>query len=483
MLIANAQVYGLGVADVRVLGDRISAIGRLSPSAHEKTINAQGGALLPGLNDHHIHLMALAAGASSVRCGPPDVVDQPQLVAALRRAQQAVPRGWLRGIGYHESVAGDIDREWLDQQIASRPVRIQHRSGRLWMVNSPGLDAIEQALAQLPRAQRPVLGTDGRLFDLDGVLRLLPDARLPPVHQASRTLARYGVTGFTDMTPSNDARMARTFASLQQEGHLLQRVCLAGAADLSDVTWPSADLIMGPTKIHLHETQLPDFEALCASIQASHQRDRAVAIHCVTEVELVYALAAWREVGVRRDRDSADRVEHASLTPPALLEQIRDLGLTVVTQPHFVCERGDAYVRDIPPAQRAWLYRCASFRRQLTPLAGGSDAPFGHPDPWRAMAAAVTRRTSSGRLLGADEALTPEQALSLFLGALDDPAHARQIGVGQVADLCLLDCPWSQARNGLSSRHVRATLRDGRLIHDGVDQAPLQGELRPDGLS
>ena len=44
--------------------------------------------------------------------------------------------------------------------------------------------------------------------------------------------------------------------------------------------------------------------------------------------------------------------------PPELAEWIARLGLTVVTQPSFVRERGDSYLRDVDAADRAWLYRC-----------------------------------------------------------------------------------------------------------------------------
>ena len=49
--------------------------------------------------------------------------------------------GWLRGVAYHESVAGPLDRDRLDAWVADRPLRVQHRSGALWMLNSAGIPA------------------------------------------------------------------------------------------------------------------------------------------------------------------------------------------------------------------------------------------------------------------------------------------------------------------------------------------------------
>ena len=47
---------------------------------------AAGGALLPGLHDHHLHLFALAAADASLRCGPPEVRNLRALADALDAA-------------------------------------------------------------------------------------------------------------------------------------------------------------------------------------------------------------------------------------------------------------------------------------------------------------------------------------------------------------------------------------------------------------
>jgi len=229
---------------------------------------------------------------------------------------------------------------------------------------------------------------------------------------------------------------------------------------------------------HLHNCD-PYQDMLIAEIDGqmiaySHESRRPVAVHCVSETELVYTLAALRDVGTL----PGDRIEHASVTPPALLEQLRELGLLVVTQPNFVAERGAAYLRDVGSAAHDWLYRNRSFLEQGIPLAGGTDAPFGSADPWYAMRAAVQRMTDDGRPLGAREALSPEQALALFLGAPEAPHLARRIQPGGPADLCLLDRSWREARVLLSAHCVRLTIRAGALIYDRVDEAPVE---RPAG--
>jgi predicted amidohydrolase YtcJ len=87
-------------------------------------------------------------------------------------------------------------------------------------------------------------------------------------------------------------------------------------------------------------------------------------------------------------------------------------------------------------------------------VGGGTDAPYGRPDPWAAMAAAVDRAP-----LGPGEAVSPEQALALFLAPLHDPGgHPRRVAVGAPADLCVLDRPWPEARYDLAGVRVHLGL-------------------------
>ncbi len=457
MLIRRAELFGVGMADLRIDAGVISAIGDLSALPSENVIEAAGGLLLPGLHDHHIHVAALAASLTSVHCGPPHVNDTDALAASLR-----VPgSGWLRGIGYHESVAGMLDATTLDRFVAHRPIRIQHRSGRMWFFNSAGLELLLSHGAAPPGLERIDDHYTGRLFDEDAWLRRTLGSTPPSFALVGAALARVGVTGLTEMSPTNDAPMGRHFVQESDNGSLPQRVLLAGSLALTRADTRNK-VQLGPAKLHLHEAHLPELDTATQFIRNAHDAGRNVAIHCATEVELVYALAVLRDAGVQ----AGDRIEHASVAPDDAIAEIAHLKLAVVTQPHFIRERGDAYRTDVEPAAQPLLYRQRAFLDAGVTLAGGSDAPFGAYDPWAAMAAAVDRRTQLGATIGAMESLTPEEALDLFLRIPDALDRHRAIAVGAAADLCLLDRPWSQARAALSSAHVRTTFIGGQPVFE-----------------
>lgn len=460
LLIRNAQIWRQGIADIRVLDGRISAIGMLQPMAAEDLVDAAGGALLPGLHDHHIHLAALAAKQSSISCGPPDVGDE----AALAIALQQPGDGWLRGIGYHESVGGLLDARMLDQIVAHRPVRIQHRSGRMWFLNTCALDILLSRSPAPPGLETIAGRYTGRLFDEDAWMRLTL-ASVPPGFEAiSSKLGAMGVTGLTDMSPANDIVMADHFMTQQEKGFLAQSCLLAGSLSLAAARFATR-LQLGPAKLHLHEAALPDLDGTVDFIRQAHDQGRNIAVHCTTETELVFALACVVEAGAVR----GDRIEHAGIAPDHLVTEMSRLGLWAVTQPHFISERGDQYAQDVDRRDLPWLYRLRAFLDAGVPLAGGSDAPFGSPDPWAAMSAAVSRTTRSGQQLGQKEALTPEEALGLFLADPHELGCERRIDVGARADLCLLDLSWEKARSRLSSSDVCLTMIGGRIVHDRID--------------
>ncbi|MCJ2177522.1 amidohydrolase family protein [Novosphingobium album (ex Hu et al. 2023)] len=466
MLIRNAEVWGIGLQDVRIAGTSIAETGTLPPLPGEAVVDARRGALLPGLHDHHIHLAGLAADKASIACGPPDVRDAEGLARALARPGA----GWIRGTGFHESVLGGTlpDAATLDRLVQHRPLRLQHRTGRMWLLNSLALDDLLSRSVPPDGLERESGRFTGRLFDEDAWLRQALGSRPPDFGEVSHNLTACGVTGVTDMSPRNDPEMARHFAAQIAGGSLLQATLLAGALSLAEA--PQEGWRLGPLKLHLHEAAFPDFEDTLAFIRAGHAQGRPLAVHCVTEAELVFTLALLEECGAL----PGDRIEHVSVAPPELVARMAALGVQACVQPHFIAERGDRYLADVEPRHHGDLYLLRSLHDAGLALAGGSDAPYGRHDPWTAMAAAVSRKTSGGATIGAGEALTPEEALSLYLADPLDFARQRRIAPGETADLCLLDCPWTQARERLTSSDVAAAWISGNLVHQRIDQPPIE---------
>jgi predicted amidohydrolase YtcJ len=432
MLIRRASLLGGRVVDIRVGEHIVEMADDIAPRPGEDVLDAAFGAVLPGLHDHHVHLRSAAAALTSVRVGPPQVRSGDDFARAVATAEVGSD-GWIRAIGYHDSVAGPLDRFMLDELAASVPVRVQHRSGALWIVNSAGL-------ARVGLAAHP----DGRLLSVDTTWSDAVERRDTGLADLSRRLAGYGVTGITDATPDLGPDDVAEFAKAQNRGELRQRVHY-----------------LAPGKRILHDDDL-DLDSLTGWIAVRHAAGGPVAVHCVTDAQLVVTIAALRAAGMH----TADRIEHAAVVPRDVLDDLARLGVTVVTQPNFVAERGDQYLAGIPADEHDQLWRVSSLLAANVPVALSTDMPFGDGDPWAAMRAAVYRTTADGAVLNADECVSPRKALTMFLGRPDQPAHARAVKPNEPGDLCVLLVPPADALAELDAHAVAATVIGGELVYD-----------------
>ncbi|MDZ4374200.1 MAG: amidohydrolase family protein [Phenylobacterium sp.] len=461
LLFRNVEVDGRAGLDVQVTDGRIVTVGAgLARPPGVEVVDGGGGALIPGLCDHHIHILALAARSASVDLT--GVRGAGALAQTLGAAAAGRPAGgWVRAIGYHEVHAGELTRGDLDHLCPGHPVRVQHQTGALWILNTRALEVLDRETATAGGDDPPGLErASGRLWRGDAWLRARIGDDPPPLAPVGARLAALGVTALTDASVTTDVGAAELLAQAHRSGDLPQRLTLMSGGPL-DAPGDAA-FTVGPVKILLDDHALIDLDDFIDRIEWARAQGRSVAVHCVTGGELALTLAAFLTTGAR----PGDRIEHGSVIPWDAAPVLRDLGLTVVSQPAFVRERGDRYLRETDPTDRPDLYRLASLRGAGVPLAASSDAPYADPDPWLGMAAAVDRRTVAGQVLGSAEALSATMALNLYLGDARDPGGPpRRVRPGEPADLVLLDRPLKAALRTPLADHVRQTVIGGLIAY------------------
>lgn len=465
MLIKNAWLNG-GSVDLRV-DEAIREIApRLTPALGESVLDARGGEVLPGLHDHHIHVFAAAAAHGSLDCdvGIGSVADCRDELA--QRLRGVAGSGWIRGVAYHEQQLGELDRWALDELCSDRPLRIQHRSGKLWVCNSLGLEMLQlNASDQIVGVERDSQGRlNGRIVRNDSLIAQRLQAAggrvKPDIRGFSRMLARLGVVGVTDTSAHNNQQSQKDFNRLGLEGELLQRAELMGDDSLDS----------GYLKILLDGDQLPPLDDLVRRINAARTKGRNVAFHCVSHVELVFALAALADAA---DPETGfDRIEHGSVVNDEMALRLADLGMPVITQPGFIFTKGDRYLADLAGAELSNLYRFRGLQDLGVPVVASSDAPYGLVNPWQAIATAANRQTRSGATVGSAERVSPEQALAGYLTPTSmlnrqvSFAEVKQVVTGMPADVCILRGKWSEVRERAEDVMVRATLIGGSVAFD-----------------
>jgi len=517
--------------DVRTEGDRIVEIGaRVRACSSDEIVDALGGELIPGLHDHHVHMRAWAAAESSVVVGPPAVRSASELADRLHGAEhgptgrkrgeadeittssassrhrsssgaagakkpghRSCPTGtapgdaWVRAIGYHESVAGPLNRWSLDRLAPDRPVRLQHRSGALWILNSAALRALgldtSQASGQTTDhspavSDRFPSGVErthdgqltGRIWRADAWLRRRLSAigigSSLSLGALSARLVAMGVTGLTDATPDQSDSSLAGLADARSNGVVLQRLHLmvAPRTAASPDTELAPAVTTGPVKYLLDDQTLPPLHDLADMVRCAHEAGRPVAVHCVTHTQTVLTVAAFQDAGTH----AGDRIEHGAMVSPDLFRPLSSLGVTIVTQPAMATARGDQYLHEVEQGDIADLWRIRSLVDAGISVAAGTDAPFGPGNPWAAVAAAANRLTPSGQPLGFAERVNAYSALRLFFGHACRPGVARSVAVGQPADLVVLACPLSEAlataRSG-GTPAVQCTVVAGKVAY------------------
>lgn len=409
-----------------------------------RVIDACGAMLCLGIKDHHIHLAAEVAARQSLDISglTPEHPDFAAKIAAAPHASRIIG---AEGVEH-------LTRDLLDELAPDRPLRVQARTGALWILNSAALAALRDLPDPLPKAflRDPSGRLTGQVERGDRWLRNTPVAP-ELLHDLGRELAAMGVTALSDASETNGP----------DEAHWLAQAALPQSLSLmsGQPHWPEgAPYRPRWLKLVPDEWNLPDFDDTLRRIEAARDAGFGTAIHAVTAAELAFAMAIFLTAGVQ----SGDRIEHAVVVPPSAIDTLAALsaqGLVVVVNPGFLRNRGDRWLREVAPEDLPHLMPLRQMQEAGVCLRAGSDAPYGPLEPQIAMQAACDRKTREGAVIGAEQALSPQSARELYASW---PGREDGLQDGAIADFILQYC--DDARDGLSGQ-VMLTVSQGKIIH------------------
>lgn len=138
-----------------------------------------------------------------------------------------------------------------------------------------------------------------------------------------------------------------------------------------------------------------------------------IAVHGNGDGDIDLILAALMKVNEVWDVSGRVRLEHSSLVTADQLDTIKKLGIHTSFLGHHVFYYGDVFYDQILGSERS--ERIHPFKTAQNMGVGWdihSDAPVSPPDPLFEMWSAINRTTSSGRILGKEERVSPIEALS-----------------------------------------------------------------------
>lgn len=145
-------------------------------------------------------------------------------------------------------------------------------------------------------------------------------------------------------------------------------------------------------------------------------------------------------------------------------------------QPIFIHAFGDLYVEVLGKERPSQSYPMRSWMEQGLYPAASSDAPVCDTSTMINLYTMVTRKTESGQVLGADQALSMTEAVSAltFNGAYlsFDESRKGTLEPGMLADLAVLDRDlFAVDEEEIQDIKVDLTLLDGAVVYDRTEGA------------
>ncbi|NPV19978.1 amidohydrolase [Bradyrhizobium sp. 81013] len=493
----SSVTEAIAVRDGKILAVGSSASMRALAGARTQVLDLAGKTVVPGLIDTHTHFKAAGLGDYVVIMGrAKTVADALEAIKAFVAKRK--PGEWIVGGAWHPpsqlAEKRYLTRQEIDSVAPDNPVYLR-TVGHFSMANSMAL--------QKAGVDKTTANPDGGSFERDAAGELTGllletaidrvEKAVPPwteedeIRQftiAERALNSFGITSAVE--GATEARDIRTLQKLAASGQATLRTGLMyrpePPADLN--AW---DAIMsgngassgfgddwvrfagikifydgGMTlKTALMRDVYPDShdnyhgiaqqtpERLAQLVSICNRHGWRVGVHVVGDLGIDQVLDAFEAADKERSiKDRRFVLIHASLIRPEQMERARKLGLRVDFQNVFMWDKAATVERFLgrPTADRAVPTKTLIETMGLDNLGAGSDFPVNPINPFLNMYIMVTRKDPSGKVYGAAEAISREQALRLYTSAASrytfDETRKGTIQPGRLADFTVLSADY-----------------------------------------
>jgi predicted amidohydrolase YtcJ len=515
----------VAVRDGRILGvGTLDSLGGWGDAERDRSFSDK--ILMPGLVEGHSHVLEgwvwnHAYLGSYDRRAPDGVVWEgvTSIEGVVARLREAAGRrggeGPLTGWGFDPLfVERRLTAADLDRVSSERPVIVYHASFHIVVVNS--LVLRRAGLSDETNSEFVLRGDDGRITgELAGQVGRylmakalgvegsgLPVASIDDLRRFAASAQAAGVTTATDLHNDLPEATVETYRRAAAEADFPIRVvpALQGAAPRDDAVRYLQSLVAGNTdKLRfglvkfVADGSIQGFTArlkwpgyyngrpnglwyiapdeLKQKLKAFHEAGFQVHIHTNGDMATELALDTIEAVLTEAPRpDHRHTLQHCQMADAAQFRRMAALGICVNLFANHIYYWGDAhYALTMGPDRAERMDGCGTAVRSGVPFAIHSDAPITPIGPLFTAWCAVNRLTSSGRLLGAGERISVQQALrAITLGAaytlkMDDAIGS--IEVGKFADFAVLeDDPLEVPPEALKDVRIWGTVVGGQVF-------------------
>lgn len=480
-----------------------------------QVIQLQEGTLYPGFIDTHSHLSMYGDCLDQVYCGS-ELGSITAIQEKISQKALTTPEGrWIIGYGYDDSAIQDnrhMGKQDLDIISTKHPILISHISNHMGYVNTLGLNLLNFSSKTKIPGGKIVLDGHGEPtgFILENAL-ISAFGKLPPLTEEkikeniTRAIADYnknGITTFQDGAigfNGNPSAIIRAYTNLDREKKMNARAYLHFIPDVMDQLiqfglWKfgSDHLTFGGVKYFTDGSiqgftaalkegyhSRPDFNGnllynqkkIKDLISKYHKMGIQIAVHTNGDAASEAAISSF-ESAIKKygAKELHHMLIHAQMVSDSQLERMKACGITPSFFSRHIEVWGDRhYTTFIGPQRTNRLNPAGSCVRLQMPFSLHVDTPVLPVTVLGSMHAAVNRISSGGRLLGADQRISPRQALQAYTvyaasccGGENDRG---KIEPGRLADFVLLDKNIEQTDPlKLRDIQVKMTICGGNIV-------------------
>lgn len=515
-ILYNGEIHSLDEKNrifeaVEIKNGKITALGRTEEIVAQKTaattmLNLDGKPALPGLIDAHQHLFATGFSVQAVDLR---VDSLEKMCARLKQKAKSLPPGaWVFGWGYDEArFAEKRAPEKKDLNEIDNPVMITRYCMHTAVVN----DAAIASMANKRDIFHPSDSDEekGWLFE-EAIARF--KKQMPPltIHDLKKMALSaqsiYHRFGITAVGEAGIGFFSQSFA----EYEALQRVAETGEWNLnvhSFVLQPffqQAQRQQQKTKwLHLNGlklfadgtisgqtafvstpyrkgggsgTALYSTDELQQHVLQACRNGFDVAVHAIGDQAIARVLSAYLEARNRYPHaDLRLRVEHASIMPASLREQMKCAQAIPVPQPALIHLAGDVYQNVLPRKMAFHVFPLRSWIEAGIKPAASSDSPIAPVSPFLGMFAASERLTKNNRRFIASERISLEEAVRMYTvygaQALGCQKERGTLEIGKAGDIVILPKNFFH-RSGepLKETNVEMTIVNGQIVYTNANR-------------
>jgi len=521
---AQPTAEALAVKDGRILtvGQR-NEIEKAYRGATTQTVDLGGRTLAPGFIDGHSHVLSFGAQAVGANLlAPPDgaVNTIDDVVARLQefaRGPDVGRTGWIFGMGYDDALLGrHPTRDDLDKVSKDVPVIAVHISGHFSAMNSAGLakvgisaetknpeggvirrrpgsnepNGVLEELASIPAmiaAISPRTSEDKDYYLRKGLElakahgyttaiegRAFAEQHTDLLDAARRSLLDIDVISYIDYTAKDAIPSPVT---TQYDGHYRVgglKVTLDGSPQ-GRTAWRTVPYLIPPDGQqpgYEGYPAIPDTKVVEGLLDEAYRKGWPTHVHANGDAAVDQFIAALKPVHAKYGPgDRRHTLIHGQFTRRGdQLDQLKELDVVASLFPMHTFYWGDWYDQIIGPELAQQISPIKTALSKGLHVNSHTDAPVALPNLMQVMWATVNRTSRSGKVMGADERLSPIEgfkAITIWPAyEIFEEKTKGSLEPGKLADMVILsDNPLAIDPAKLNTIVVLETIKEGKTVY------------------